>query len=171
MSKTRTTKLRQTKRNLHKVKVKSPAGTYVLPRSFPATNLANNKMRDKYSRVPHIVVKEFSHAVILKNVITDQVLQRAKSDIKILKLDKITALELPQDILDSLDFMTTADFEPLQPSRIKPRVTDGRTERTSSDTTRRIGKGGSSDSSDEGERGITFLTPFKELRTGRDKII
>ena len=147
MSKTRKTKLqRQTKRNLHKVKVKSPAGTYVLPRSFPSSNLSNAKMRDKYSRVPHIVLKEYSHAVIVKNIVTDQVIQRAKSDIKVLYLTKIKALELPQDILDSLDFMTLADFEPLQPSRIKPNVPEGRMD--------------SSDSDDDEEKGITFLTPF-----------
>ena len=154
VEKERSTRLaRQKKLNLTRYKLPCPPGSFAFPKVFPGTTVSNPKMQDKFSRAPHIVLREYPYSVILKNVLTEQVVVRSKSHLKTIKLKRIADLELPQEVADLLDLISLEDFVPIVPDKLpdkKPKPS-----RTRSETKKAV----ESDSDDENQ-GLDFLTPF-----------
>lgn len=143
---------RLAKFNKGRTKLRLEPGNFVLVKTWD--NRPGIKESSYYSRIPHLVVQAYEFQVVCKNIVTGANVKRHISHVKHLKVDKIRKLQLPKEIIDSLDLFEVSDFvpvsKPLQELPQKGPITRARAQEKEEDS--------SSDSGEEGR--VTFLLPY-----------
>lgn len=99
------------KANKNKTKLQLEPGGFVLVKTW--STLPGVQLSSAYSRVPHLALHVYDHQIVCKNVLTGAIVKRHKMHVKVLKVDKIKKLQLPEAILNMLDVFTVVDFLPV----------------------------------------------------------